>query len=214
MSTEHHNTAKIRVFISSVQAELHNERKAARVPLSGDPALGPHCVPVTYEDEPASSAKALEECISLIDECQIFVLLVWKEQGHMLDQLSITHREYLRPQHPVPNRHRAAQRTAIENDGTPRLRRDPHQPPLRGELRRHSPDHQYRFRHPDQTQNRHPRRQWPIHRIRLLRWEIIVKPDDLNRQVAHFLGSMESSGNRQIKFPNRQIFHPLHYRKL
>jgi predicted HTH transcriptional regulator len=40
-------SAKIRVFISSVQGELHNERKAARVLLSGDPALGPHCVPVT-----------------------------------------------------------------------------------------------------------------------------------------------------------------------
>jgi ATP-dependent DNA helicase RecG len=88
--------SKIRVFISSVQGELHNERKAARVLLSGDPALGPHCVPVTYEDEPASSAKALQECVALIDECRIFVLIVWKEQGNMLDDRSITHHEYLR----------------------------------------------------------------------------------------------------------------------
>jgi hypothetical protein len=96
MSSRTEKEPKVRVFISSVQGELHNERKAARVLLSGDPALGPHCVPVTDEDEPASSAKALEECIALIDECRIFVLILWKEQGHMLDDRSITHHEYLR----------------------------------------------------------------------------------------------------------------------
>jgi len=96
MPTHTEKESKIRVFISSVQGELHNERKAARVLLSGDPALGPHCVPVTYEDEPASSGKALKECITLIEECRIFVLIIWKEQGHMLDDLSITHHEYLR----------------------------------------------------------------------------------------------------------------------
>jgi len=96
MSTRTEKESKIRIFISSVQGELQNERKAARILLSGDPALGPHCVPVTYEDEPASSGKALEECVALINECRIFVLIAWKEQGHMLDDRSITHHEYLR----------------------------------------------------------------------------------------------------------------------
>jgi hypothetical protein len=50
-----------RVFISSVQKELENERIGAQEILWTDPFLKNHCDPVLYEFEPASPRDATKK---------------------------------------------------------------------------------------------------------------------------------------------------------
>ncbi|HBJ38859.1 MAG TPA: ATP-dependent DNA helicase, partial [Planctomycetaceae bacterium] len=83
-----------RVFISSVQKELENERIAAQEILWTDPFLKNHCDPVLYESEPASPKEATKECLEEIESCQYFTLIVGNEYGYAEGELSITHLEY------------------------------------------------------------------------------------------------------------------------
>jgi len=87
---------KLRVFVSSVQQELEDERLIVQNLIQTDPFLQKHCVPVLYEFEPASPADALEECLDLVAGCQIYILMIWKEYGNPTNGLSITHLEYRR----------------------------------------------------------------------------------------------------------------------
>ncbi len=42
---------RFKVFISSVQKELADERLAVQILLSTDPFLAEHCVPILFEDQ-------------------------------------------------------------------------------------------------------------------------------------------------------------------
>jgi predicted HTH transcriptional regulator len=86
--------SKLRVFISSVQKELENERLAVLSLISTDSFLQAHCEPVLYEFEPASPGKAFEECLALLNKCNICLTIIWKEYGHAVDGISITRQEY------------------------------------------------------------------------------------------------------------------------
>lgn len=68
--------SRYRVFISSVQKELENERIGAQEILWTDPFLKNHCDPVLYEFEPASPRDATKECLDEIDSCQYFTLII------------------------------------------------------------------------------------------------------------------------------------------
>ncbi|MFW6115139.1 MAG: DUF4062 domain-containing protein [Thermodesulfobacteriota bacterium] len=57
----------IRVFISSVQKELEDERVIVQNLLNTDPFLSAHCVPLLHEFEPASSDKTTEGCLKALD---------------------------------------------------------------------------------------------------------------------------------------------------
>lgn len=85
---------KFRVFISSVQKELENERIAAQELLWTDPFLKTHCDPVLYEFEPASPKVATKECLEEIETCQYFALIIGNQYGYAEGDLSITHLEY------------------------------------------------------------------------------------------------------------------------
>ena len=87
---------ELKVFVSSVQKELEDERLIVQNLIQTDPFLQKHCLPVLYELEPASPDDALEECLDLVTECQIYILMVWKEYGDPINGLSITHWEYRR----------------------------------------------------------------------------------------------------------------------
>ena len=89
---------KARVFVSSVQKELENERVVVQNLLQTDPFLSSHAIPVLYEYEPASSQDATEGCLKTLDGCQIYVLAVWQQYGAAREAggLSITHEEYRR----------------------------------------------------------------------------------------------------------------------
>lgn len=87
-------TARLRVFVSSVQKELEDERLIVQNLVSTDPFLSTHCTPVLYEYEPASPTKALEGCIESLDGCQVYLLIVGVQYGTPVGELSITHAEY------------------------------------------------------------------------------------------------------------------------
>ena len=89
-------TVKLRVFVSSVQKELEDERLVVQNLINTDPFLLAHCVPVLYEFEPASPEKALEGCLRALDRCQVYLLIVGVQYGNLVGALSITHAEYRR----------------------------------------------------------------------------------------------------------------------
>ena len=89
-------TAKLRVFVSSVQKELEDERLIVQNLVNTDPFLAVHCVPVLYELEPASPTKALGGCLESLDGCQVYLLIVGVRYGTPAGELSITHAEYRR----------------------------------------------------------------------------------------------------------------------
>ncbi len=89
-------TASLRVFVSSVQKELEDERLIVQNLVNTDPFLAAHCVPILYEFEPASPEKALDGCLRALDECQVYLLIVGVEYGSLVGTLSITHAEYRR----------------------------------------------------------------------------------------------------------------------
>ena len=86
----------LRLFVSSVQKELEDERLIVQNLVSTDPFLLAHCTPVLYEFEPASPAKALEGCLASLDGCQAYLLIVGAQYGSLVGDLSITHAEYRR----------------------------------------------------------------------------------------------------------------------
>jgi ATP-dependent DNA helicase RecG len=89
-------TAKLRVFVSSVQKELEDERLIVQNLMITDPFLSAHCTPVLYEYEPASPTRAREGCIEALDACQVYLLIVGIQYGTPVGELSITHAEYRR----------------------------------------------------------------------------------------------------------------------
>jgi len=89
-------TAKLRIFVSSVQKELEDERLIVQNLVNTDAFLSAHCTSVLYEFEPASPDRALEGCLLSLDGCQVYLLIVGIEYGTPVGGLSITHAEYLR----------------------------------------------------------------------------------------------------------------------
>ncbi|MBU4201402.1 MAG: helix-turn-helix domain-containing protein [Verrucomicrobia bacterium] len=89
-------TGKLKVFVSSVQKELEDERVIVQNLLNTDTFLSAHCTPVLYEFEPASSEQALEGCLKSLDDCQVYLLIVAIEYGAVDGKLSMTHAEFKR----------------------------------------------------------------------------------------------------------------------
>jgi ATP-dependent DNA helicase RecG len=87
---------KLRVFVSSVQSELEDERLIVQNLINTDQFLSAHCAPVLYEFEPASPEKALDGCIAAVDRSQVYLLIVAVQYGATVDGISITHAEYRR----------------------------------------------------------------------------------------------------------------------
>ncbi len=89
-------TEKLRVFVSSVQKELEDERLIVQNLVNTDAFLSAHCTPVLYEFEPAFPETALEGCMRSLDGCHVYLLIIGSEYGTTVDGLSITHAEYRR----------------------------------------------------------------------------------------------------------------------
>ncbi|MDX8406218.1 MAG: ATP-binding protein [Mariprofundus sp.] len=85
---------RIRIFISSAQKELTDERMALQILLSTDPFLSEHCVPVLFEEQPAGLQPDSQAYLELLRTCQVYLGIIWKEYGHQVDGLSATHHEY------------------------------------------------------------------------------------------------------------------------
>jgi predicted HTH transcriptional regulator len=85
---------ELRVFVSSVQKELEDERVIVQNLMNTDAFLSAHVAAVLYEYEPASPDKALAGCLKSLDECQVYLLIVAAQYGTLVGKLSITHAEY------------------------------------------------------------------------------------------------------------------------
>ncbi len=87
---------RLRVFVSSVQKELEDERLIVQNLLNTDSFLAAHCLPVLYEFEPASPETALEGCLKALNTSHVYLLIVGSAYGTKAGALSITHSEYRR----------------------------------------------------------------------------------------------------------------------
>lgn len=94
MSAEQKADLKLRVFISSVQKELEEERMQLRILLTSDPFLLRHTVPKLFEKYPAPLRPDTKAYLKLLAKCQIYVLIIGKEYGNESDGKSATHHEY------------------------------------------------------------------------------------------------------------------------
>ena len=88
--------ARLRVFISSVQKELAEERMAVQILLSTDSFLQKHAVPRLFEYTPAPLTPNQKGYLDLLDTCNVCLLILGKEYGGKTEDadLSATHEEY------------------------------------------------------------------------------------------------------------------------
>jgi predicted HTH transcriptional regulator len=87
---------KLRIFVSSVQKELEDERLIVQNLVNTDLFLSAHCTPILYEMEPASPERAAEGCLATVDGCQVYLLIIGIKYGEARGGRSITHEEYRR----------------------------------------------------------------------------------------------------------------------
>lgn len=84
----------IRVFVSSVQKELEIERVSIAGSVSADPVLSAECEVVLYEKEPLSGRRISKPYLKCLDSCDVYLLVMDREYGRVVDALSATHEEY------------------------------------------------------------------------------------------------------------------------
>lgn len=85
---------KLRVFISSVQKELEEERMQLRILLTSDPFLLRYTVPKLFEKYPVPLRPDTKAYLKLLEKCQLYILIIGKEYGSDSGGKSATHHEY------------------------------------------------------------------------------------------------------------------------
>lgn len=89
-------TTLLRVFVSSVQKELEDERLIVQNLIMTDPFLSAHCSPILYEFEPAAPETAIDGSLKTLDSCNVYLLIAGSQYGTMVGTISITHLEFRR----------------------------------------------------------------------------------------------------------------------
>jgi len=89
---------RMRLFISSVQKELHEERRGIKDYIMNDPLLKLFVSDVfLFEDLPARDQQADEAYLSEVDRCDIYIGLFGNDYGHEdADGISPTEYEFNR----------------------------------------------------------------------------------------------------------------------
>lgn len=72
---------ELRVFISTVQKELADDRTELKVLFTSDPFLGQHPVSCFFEQYPAPLRSDKKAYLKLLEKCQIYVLIIGREYG-------------------------------------------------------------------------------------------------------------------------------------
>jgi ATP-dependent DNA helicase RecG len=85
---------KLRIFVSSVQKELAEERRAIKALVASDPFLDEHCVAILYEDEPSMMKPSPQGYLNDLAKCQFYLVIIGSEYGRREKGLSATHHEY------------------------------------------------------------------------------------------------------------------------
>ena len=86
---------RLKVFVSSVQKELQEERAAVGSLLTTDPFLNQCVVPRIFEKYPAPLQPNPKAYLELLKNCHVYLLIIGNEYGVIReDGLSATHQEY------------------------------------------------------------------------------------------------------------------------
>jgi len=86
---------KVKIFLSSVQSEFAEERKALASYIDADALLGKHFEVFLFEQLPALALSAQETYIKQVIQCDIYIGLVGTKYGTITDNnLSPTEIEY------------------------------------------------------------------------------------------------------------------------
>jgi ATP-dependent DNA helicase RecG len=86
---------RLKLFISSVQKELGEERSTLGGLLATDPFLSGCMVPRLFEEYPAPLRPNKQAYLDMLRTCHVYLLVVGKEYGNIVsDGLSATHQEY------------------------------------------------------------------------------------------------------------------------
>lgn len=112
MGTDQAAKLKLRVFISSVQKELEEERMQLRILLTSDPFLLRYTVPKLFEKYPATLRPDPKAYLKLLEKCQLYVLIIGKEYGSNSGGKSATHHEY-----DFAQEHRLPTLVCVKGDG-------------------------------------------------------------------------------------------------
>lgn len=103
---------KLRVFVSSVQTELEEERMQLRILLTSDPFLLRYTVPKLFEKYPAGLRPDKKAYLKLLEKCQIYVLILGRKYGNKTHGKSATHHEY-----DYAQEHRLPTLVCVKGDG-------------------------------------------------------------------------------------------------
>lgn len=83
------------IFISSVQLEFAEERRAIRDYVRGDALFSRHFDVFLFEDQPAQSRSPTELYLGQVDQCDVYVALLGRKYGFQDDEgVSPTEREF------------------------------------------------------------------------------------------------------------------------
>ncbi|MBI5442195.1 MAG: DUF4062 domain-containing protein [Deltaproteobacteria bacterium] len=86
---------RLKVFISSVQKELREERASLGGMLATDPFLSSSTVPRLFEEYPAPLRPNKRAYLDLLRSCHVYLLVMGREYGDpQADGLSAPHQEY------------------------------------------------------------------------------------------------------------------------
>lgn len=85
---------KLRIFVSSVQKEMAEERRAVKSLVASDPFLDENCVAILFEDEPSMLKPSPQGYLNDLAKCQFYLLIIGSEYGKRFKGLSATHHEY------------------------------------------------------------------------------------------------------------------------
>ena len=86
---------KRRIFISSVQREFTDERRALKVYIHGDPLLRRYFEVFLFEDTPAADRRADEVYLDEVERCDIYIALLGEQYGFEDENgTSPTHHEF------------------------------------------------------------------------------------------------------------------------
>ena len=84
----------LKIFVSSVQKELENERIAVTELVSSDPFLNRNITPILFEQLPASAKSAEVTYLEALRSCNLYIGIIGFQYGRKgPDGLSATHRE-------------------------------------------------------------------------------------------------------------------------
>jgi hypothetical protein len=72
---------RLKIFISSVQKELQEERRAVKAFVEGDPLLRRYFTAFLFEDLPASDRRADDVYLDEVNRCAVSVGLFGQEYG-------------------------------------------------------------------------------------------------------------------------------------